>query len=288
MSAMDGVSSISNFIEQASKWGHKAIALTDHGVVQAFPEAMDAGKKYGIKVIYGMEGYLVNDDVEFVEGNDIYSLYEEFIVFDIETTGLSSKNNKITEIGAIKIKNGEIIDSYSSLINPEINIPAKITELTGITNDMVKDKPTIEFILSEFLKFIGDRPVVVHNADFDIAFIRENMKRINGIFTNTIVDTLKLSRVLLPNLKRHRLNIVAKELNIPLLNHHRAVDDARATAGIFIKFIEIMKTMGIASLKDINNQLGNKVDFRKLNTYHIVILAKSGRFKNLYKMYRII
>lgn len=285
MSAMDGVSSISDFIEQASKWGHKAIALTDHGVVQAFPEAMDAGKKYGIKVIYGMEGYLVNDDVEFVEGNDIYSLDEEFIVFDIETTGLSSKNNKITEIGAIKIKNGEIIDSYSSLINPEINIPAKITELTGITNDMVKDKPTIEFILSEFLKFIGDRPVVVHNADFDIAFIRENMKRINGIFTNTIVDTLKLSRVLLPNLKRHRLNIVAKELNIPLLNHHRAVDDARATAGIFIKFIEIMKTMGIASLKDINNQLGNKVDFRKLNTYHIVILAKNQvGLKNLYKI----
>ncbi|HZK57232.1 MAG TPA: PolC-type DNA polymerase III [Clostridia bacterium] len=285
MSAMDGVSSISDFVEQASKWGHKAIALTDHGVVQAFPEAMDAGKKYGIKILYGVEGYFVNDRVKIVEGSSTYQFDEEFVVFDIETTGLSSKNDKITEIGAVKIKNGRITGSYSSLINPEIEIPAKITKLTGITDDMVRDKPTVETVLPEFLKFIGDRPVVAHNAGFDVAFIRENMKRIDGIFTNTIIDTLNLSRALLPNLKRHRLNIVAKELKVPLLEHHRAVDDSRATAKIFVELIEIMKSKNISSLKDINNQLGAKIDFKKLNTYHIVILAKNQiGLENLYKI----
>ena len=285
MSAMDGISTISDFIEQASKWGHRAVALTDHGVVQAFPEAMNAAKEHGVKVIYGMEGYLVNDEAMIVKGNDAYSLDDEFIVFDIETTGLSSRNDKITEIGAVKIKDGEIVDNYSSLINPERDIPEKIIKMTGITDEMVKDKPTVETILPEFLKFIGDRPVVAHNADFDIAFIRENMKRIDKAFTNTTIDTLNLSRVLLPDLKRHRLNIVAKELNIPLLNHHRAVDDANATARIFIKFIEIMKTMNIMSLKDINGRLGTEIDIKKLNTYHIIILAKNQTgLENLYKI----
>ncbi len=285
MSAMDGVSPIGDFVEQASKWGHKAIAITDHGVVQAFPEAMNAGKKYGIKIIYGMEGYLVNDSVEFIEGDNSYKLDEKFVVFDIETTGLSSRNDKITEIGAVKINGGKIIDSYSSLINPEINIPAKIIELTGITDEMVKDKPTIEVVLPEFLEFVGDRPIVAHNAGFDTAFIRENIKRIGGMFSNTIVDTLELSRVLLPNLKRHRLNVVAKELNIPLLNHHRALDDAKATAKVFIEFIRIMKTKNISSLENINSQLGEEIDFKKLNTYHVIILVKNKiGLQNLYKI----
>ncbi len=285
MSAMDGVSAVSDFVEQAAKWGHKAIAVTDHGVVQAFPEAMDAGKKYGVKIIYGVEGYLVNDKIELVEGNDDYSFDEEFIVFDIETTGLSSKNDRITEIGAVKIKGNKIIDSFSSLINPEIDIPAKIIKLTGITDDMVKNKPTIETILPEFLKFIGNRPVVAHNAGFDTAFIRENMRKINDIFTNTIVDTLNLSRALLPDLKRHRLDVVAKELNVPLPNHHRALGDAEATAGIFIRLMEIMKTEGMTSLKDVNSRLGAKIDFKKLKTYHIVILAKNQTgLENLYKI----
>ncbi|MFW5648376.1 MAG: PolC-type DNA polymerase III [Candidatus Alkaliphilus sp. MAG34] len=285
MSAMDGVSSISDFVEQASKWGHKAVALTDHGVVQAFPEAMDAGRKYGIKIIYGMEGYFVNDRIKIVEGNDTYSFDEEFVVFDIETTGLSSRNDKITEIGAVKIKNGRIIDSYSSLINPEIEIPVKITKLTGITDDMVRDKPTVETVLPEFLKFVGERPVIAHNAGFDVAFIRENIKKIDEIFTNTIIDTLNLSRALLPNLKRHRLDIVAKELKVPLLDHHRAVDDSKATAKIFIELIKIMRSKNIFSLEDINNQLGTKIDFKKLNTYHIVILAKNQTgLENLYKI----
>lgn len=285
MSSMDGVSTVTDLVKQASKWGHRAIAVTDHGVVQAFPEAMDASKKYGVKVIYGMEGYLVDDEVRLIEGNDNYSLDDEFVVFDIETTGLSNKNDKITEIGAIKVKNGQIIDNYSALVNPERDIPEKITELTGITNDMVKDKPTIETVLPEFLKFIGSNPIVAHNADFDTGFIRENADRINKSFTNTTIDTLKLSRVLLPNLKRHRLNIIAKELNISLLNHHRAVDDARATAEMFIKFIEMMKERDIITLKDINDQLGTKIDFKTLKTYHIVILAKNQLgLENLYKI----
>jgi len=285
MSAMDGISSITNLIKKASKWGHKAIAVTDHGVVQAFPEAMDASKKYGIKVIYGMEGYLVDDEVNLVDGEENYSLDDEFVVFDIETTGLSSKNDGITEIGAVRIKNNKILDSFSALVNPEQHIPEKIVELTGITNDMVKEKPTIEMVLPEFLKFIGNSPIVAHNADFDAGFIRDKVNRYNMNFKNTIVDTLKLARALLPNLKKHRLNIIAKELNISLENHHRAVDDAKATAEMFIKFIDMMKERDIVSLKDINSELSTKIDFKTLKTYHIIILAKNYTgLENLYKI----
>ncbi|MBU5677456.1 PolC-type DNA polymerase III [Alkaliphilus sp. MSJ-5] len=285
MSAMDGTASITDLIKKASKWGHKAIAVTDHGVVQAFPEAMDAGKKYGVKVIYGMEGYLVDDEVNLIEGEEEYSLDDEFVIFDIETTGLSSKNDEITEIGAVKIKNNMIIDSFSALINPEKSIPEKIVELTGITNDMVKDKPTIATVLPEFLEFIGNSPVVAHNADFDTGFIRDKANRYNMKFNNITIDTLKLARVLLPNLKRHRLNVIAKELNISLENHHRAVDDAKATAEMFIKFIEMMKERNIVSLKDINTHLSTKIDFKTLKTYHIVILAKNYTgLENLYKI----
>ncbi|QUH20798.1 PolC-type DNA polymerase III [Alkaliphilus sp. B6464] len=285
MSAMDGTTSITDLIKKASKWGHKAIAVTDHGIVQAFPEAMDAGNKYGVKVIYGMEGYLVDDEVNLIEGEEEYSLDDEFVIFDIETTGLSSKNDEITEIGAVKIKNNMVIDSFSALINPEKNIPEKIVELTGITNDMVKDKPTIATVLPEFFKFIGNSPVVAHNADFDTGFIRDKANRYNMNFNNITIDTLKLARVLLPNLKRHRLNVIAKELNISLENHHRAVDDAKATAEMFIKFIEMMKERNIVSLKDINTHLSTKIDFKTLKTYHIVILAKNYTgLENLYKI----
>ncbi len=285
MSSMDGVSSITNIIKRASEWNHKAIAVTDHGVVQAFPEAMDASKKYGVKVIYGLEGYLVDDEISIVEGENNYSLDDEFIVFDIETTGLSNKNDGITEIGAVKIKNNNVIDRFSALINPEKHIPEKIVELTGITNDMVKDKPTIENVLPEFLEFIGSSPVVAHNADFDVGFIRNKSERYGMEFNNTVIDTLKIARALLPNLKKHKLNIIAKELNVSLENHHRAVDDAKATAEIFIKFIEIMKEKNILTLKDININLSTKIDFKKLRPYHIVILAKNQiGLENLYKI----
>ena len=287
MSSMDGMSSATDLISRAAKWGHKAIAITDHGVVQAFPEAMEAAKKHGIKVIYGVEGYLVNDENKLVDvGNELYSLDDEFVVFDIETTGLSNVNDRITEIGAIKIRNGKIVDDFSSLINPKIPIPEKITKLTGIDDLMVANAPTIEKILPEFWDFVGESPLVAHNADFDIGFIRENLKRLGyDKIKNPIVDTLTLSRVLLTRLKRYRLNVIAKELNVVLENHHRAVDDAKATAEIFIKLVDLMKNKEISTLQDINKILRKKVDITKLNTYHIILLAQNQTgLKNLYKI----
>ncbi|SES68404.1 DNA polymerase III catalytic subunit, PolC type [Natronincola peptidivorans] len=286
MSSMDGISNTSDLIQLASKWGHKAIAITDHGVVQAFPEAMEASKKYGIKVIYGMEGYIVNDEEKLIEiSNDSYSLEDEYIVFDIETTGLSNATDKITEIGAIKIRNRQVIDKFSSLINPKIPIPEKITQITGINNEMVENAPTIEEVLPKFLDFIGTSCVVAHNAAFDVGFIRVNANELGHEFINPVVDTLKLSRILLSHLKRHKLNTIAKELNVTLENHHRAVDDAKATAEIFMKFIDLMKDKDIHTLQDINQFLGKKVDFKKLDTYHIILLAKNEiGLKNLYKI----
>ncbi|SDK46933.1 PolC-type DNA polymerase III [Natronincola ferrireducens] len=286
MSSMDGVSSTTNLIKRAAEWGHKAVAITDHGVVQAFPEAMEAAKKFGIKPIYGIEGYIVNDEEKLVDiDKETYSLEDEYIVFDIETTGLSNINDKITEIGAVKIKGKEIIDRFSTLINPGIDIPEKIIQLTGITNEMVKSAPSIEEILPEFFGFIGDSCLVAHNAAFDIGFIRENAKKLDLQLNNPVVDTLKLSRILLNHLKRHKLNVIAKELNITLENHHRAVDDAKATAEIFIKLIELMNSKDIYTLQDINEKLVQKVDIKKLDTYHIILLAQNQiGLKNLYTL----
>lgn len=286
MSSMDGVSKTSELIKTAANWGHEAIAITDHGTVQAFPEAMLSAKKYNIKVIYGLEGYLVNDSEKLIRIKDkIYSFDDEYVIFDIETTGLSNIYDRITEIGAIKIKEKKIIDSFSSLVNPQMSIPNKITELTGITNEMVKDSPAIKDILPEFLKFIGDSPLVAHNASFDIGFIRQNAKKLGYSIENTAVDTLMLSRILLKHLKRHRLNIVAKDLNVSLENHHRAVDDAMATTEIFIKLVDIMNQKNIYSLQDINEKLGPKIDVRKLDTYHVILLAQNKKgLKNLYKI----
>ncbi|KJF26020.1 DNA polymerase III PolC [Clostridium aceticum] len=286
MSSMDGVSNTTQLIKTAAKWGHPAIAITDHGVVQAFPEAMEASREHGIKVIYGMEGYLVNDEDKLVNiDEEIYSLEDEYIVFDIETTGLSNKNDRITEIGAVKIKNKQIVDRFSTLVNPQATIPQKIIELTGITNEMVQEAPSIEEVLPSFLNFVGGSCLVAHNADFDMGFIRVNAKKLGCDLSSPVVDTLKLSRVLLTQLKRHKLNVVAKELGIPLENHHRAVEDAEATAKVFIKFIEMMQDKSIATLQEINQHLGKKVDISKLNTYHIMVLAQNQvGLKNLYHL----
>jgi len=285
MSSMDGVCNASDLIRRASEWGHKAVAITDHGVVQAYPEAIAASKKYGIKVIYGIEGYIMNDGSPLVHNCNNQSLDGTYIVFDIETTGLSFKHDKITEIGAVKINKGEIVDKFSALINPEIKIPSKIVELTGITDEMVKDKPTIDKILPKFLDFIGDSPVVAHNASFDTSFIKENCSKLNCEFNNTIIDTLSLSRILVPDIKRHKLNILAKHFNVKLENHHRAVDDAQATGEIFIQLISILKDKDISTLNEINSLLAGKTDHTKLDTYHINILVKNYTgLKNLYKL----
>ncbi|SHJ44293.1 PolC-type DNA polymerase III [Tepidibacter formicigenes] len=284
MSAMDAVTSASKLIERAAKWGHKAIAITDHGVVQGFPEAMDAAKKYGIKVIYGVEGYLVNDTNPIIKNPNKLPLEQNFVVFDIETTGFSAKNDRITEIGAVKIKNFEIVDRFSVLVNPEKSIPYKVQELTGITNDMVKNEPTIEKIMPEFLEFIKGSVLVAHNADFDIGFIKENCNRLSLEFNNRFIDTIALAKELLPNLKRYKLNIVAKELNVSLENHHRAVDDAEATSEIFIKFLDMLKEKGVSTLNQVN-EIFKETDYKKIRTNHITILVKNYTgLKNLYKI----
>ena len=284
MSSMDALCNTKKLVKQAATWGHKAIAITDHGVVQAFPEAMDAGKANGIKILYGVEGYLVEDNAPIIRDANDKDLSQTFVVFDLETTGFSNKNDKITEIGAVKVKNFEIVDRFNELINPEKDISYKVQELTGITNDLIKDKPTIEEILPRFMEFVGDSVLVAHNAEFDIGFINQKCKEMNIEFKNKSVDTLMLSRILLPHLKRFKLNNLTKELGVPLHNHHRAVDDAAATAQIFIKFLEMLEKKGAKKLSDVNEVLGG-IDYTKLKTKHITLIAQNlAGIKNLYKI----
>ena len=284
MSSMDALCNTKKLVKQAATWGHKAIAITDHGVVQAFPEAMDAGKANGIKILYGVEGYLVEDNAPIIRDANDKDLSQTFVVFDLETTGFSNKNDKITEIGAVKVKNFEIVDRFNELINPEKDISYKVQELTGITNDLIKDKPTIEEILPRFMEFVGDSVLVAHNAEFDIGFINQKCKEMNMEFKNKSVDTLMLARILLPHLKRFKLNNLTKELGVPLHNHHRAVDDAAATAQIFIKFLDMLEKKGAKKLSDVNEVLGG-IDYTKLKTKHITLIAQNlAGIKNLYKI----
>ena len=282
MSAMDGVSHTKDLIQRAIDWGHEAITITDHGVVQAFPDAMDMGKE--IKIIYGVEAYMINDKKEIVNGNLEGRKFDDFVVFDIETTGLSPKNNKITEIGAIKIINGEIAESYSQLINPGVVIPELIVKLTGITDEMVAEKPNISEVLPSFKEFIGDSVLVAHNATFDMGFIRENYKAINVSIDNPVLDTLELSRAVFPRLKSHKLNLIAKHLKVDLLNHHRAVDDALATANILLKILEMVQDKKFQNLSELNT-LKSSADITKGDMYHTIILAKNqSGLKDLYKL----
>ena len=284
MSSMDGITNVKRLITQAHKWGHDAIAITDHGVVQAFPEAMEISKKLGIKVIYGVEGYLVNDKKEIISGLQCDEKYDEFVIFDIETTGLSAINDSITEIGAIKVKNGEVIDTFSHLVNPQREIPEFITKLTGITDEMVAEKPTIEKIVPLFQDFIKNSVLIAHNASFDVGFIRENFKKSNLKLSNPVLDTLELSRAVFPDLKNHKLNTLSKHLDITLENHHRAVDDAKATKDIFLKIMDLLKEKEVTELSDLNRLNTNK-DITKDRVYHVTILAKNlVGLKNLYKL----
>ena len=286
MSAMDGVTSATKLIERAAKWGHKAIAITDHGVVQAFPDAQIAAKKNKMKVLYGVEGYLVNDGVPIAINDKNEDFNDTFIVFDIETTGFSAKNDKIIEIGAVKIKNREVIDTFSEFIYPKCKIPYKITELTGITDEMVKDSDPIEVVLPKFMEFIDGCAVVAHNAAFDTGFIKKNCNDLGLEFTSTIVDTVPMARFLYPDLKRVKLNLVAKYLGVSLENHHRAVDDAKATAEIFLISIKKMiEELNINNIKELNNEFLEKMDIKKEKTFHIIIFAKTqAGMKSLYKL----
>ncbi|KEI13642.1 DNA polymerase III PolC [Clostridium novyi B str. ATCC 27606] len=285
MSAMDGMSSAKALIERAAKWGHPAVAITDHGVVQAYPEAMDAAKKYNIKVIYGVEAYLVNDGVPIVTNVKGQTINNTFVVFDLETTGFSSEYDKIIEIGAVKIKNGNIIDSFSTFINPEIKIPYNITELTSITNDDVKNADTIDNVLPKFIEFCKDSVLVAHNANFDMSFIRKNCNDLSIDINYTVMDTVPLAKFLFPELKRYKLNTIARHLGVSLENHHRAVDDAKATADILLCCFKLLDDMKITSLDSLNKEFLGNIDVKKLPTYHLIILAKNQvGLKNLYKL----
>lgn len=285
MSDMDGVSSAKAIVKRAMSWGHKAVAITDHGVLQAFPEAMETARGKDLKILYGVEGYLMNDNSEAVINPKGQRLDGEYVVFDIETTGLSFKNHKITEIGAVKICNGEVIDHFSALIDPQVPLEAKITELTGITDEMLAGKPLIQEVLPQFLDFVGTAALVAHNASFDTAFIKENCRQFGYEFDYTILDTLTLSRLLLKELKRHRLNMIAKHLGISLENHHRAVDDAKATAEIFQRFVEMLKENECETVDDINLYSVKNMDYQMMDTNHVIILVKDYvGLKNLYQL----
>jgi len=286
MSAMDGITSVKDYIKRAKKWGHKAIAITDHGVVQAFPDAMSAGKDCGVKVIYGVEAYLVDDLGAVVQSPRAQGFDDEYVVFDIETTGLQKETNQVIEIGAVKIKNKKKIDSFSALIDPKVKLPPKIIELTGITDDMLEGQPEEKEVIPKFLEFIGDSVLVAHNANFDVGFIRVAAKRVSKKeITNTVLDTVELSRTLFPELSRHKLNVVAEHLGISLENHHRAVDDAEATSEIFLKCIELLESRDVHDLHGINGLASEFIDKSKLKTYHAIILVKNLKgLRNLYEL----
>lgn len=285
MSSMDAVVPAGKLIERAAKWGHKAIAITDHGVVQAFPDAAAAAKKNNIKVIYGVEAYIVDDLTSIVLRPKGQTFDDTYIVFDIETTGFIPGKDKVTEIGAIKIKNGEIIDSFQTFVNPKQPITQEIMELTGINNEMVANAPAIEEVLPRFLDFIGNGVLVAHNAEFDVSFISYFANQLNYEINHSIIDTLGIARLLLPNLTKHKLNYVAEALNIELKNHHRAIDDAYATALIFLEFIQRFKKESIQTLDEINIYAAKQIDVKKLKTYHAIILVKNQTgLVNLYKM----
>ena len=287
MSDMDGVSDVKDIVRRAMKWGHKAIAITDHGDVQAFPDANHTvPSDSDFKVIYGVEAYLVDDLKGLVTDSQNQDLDADYVVFDLETTGFSPETNRIIEIGAVKVQNGKIVDKFSTFVNPQVPIPFRIEQLTSINDSMVIDAPVIADILPEFMKFCEGCVMVAHNADFDMSFIKKNCQRLNIDCKPTIVDTVALARVLLPNLNRFKLDTVAKALGVSLENHHRAVDDAGCTAEIFVKFIEMLRERGMSTLDEVNAMGTSSVqNVQKMPTYHAIILATCDQGRtNLYKL----
>jgi len=285
LSAMDGIVKPDELVKRAIHWGHKALAITDHGVVQAFPEVFHAAEKSDLKIIYGVEGYLEGENPKAVYGKSNEILSGSFVVFDIETTGFSPKLNEIIEIGAVKIADGKIVDNFSEFIKPENPIPYHITELTSITQAMVDDADTIETVLPKFIEFCGDAPLVAHNAKFDMSFIRKKAENL-GLKTDfCYIDTLFLSRAILTNLKKHKLDVIAKHLGFAFEGHHRAVNDAEVTTRIFLHFLDSLKQMGIESVNEINGKLPENTNKRFIDSYHIILLAKNqAGLKNLYKL----
>lgn len=286
MSQMDAVTPATELIKRAMKWGMKSIAITDHGVVQSFP---DAHKMLGfdnpdMKVIYGVEAYLVPDKSNIVTSSKNQTLEDTtYCVLDLETTGLSFRTEKITEVGIMKVKNGEVIDEFSCFVNPEKPIPPKVVEVTNITDEMVKDAETIDKVFPKILEFVGDSVLVAHNADFDIGFLKHNAKELGYTLDNTYIDTLRLAKQLFPDFKKYKLGLIADKLGIVVEVAHRALDDVDTTVKVLNVMMNMLKEDGVKTLDDID--ANTTVDFKKLPSYHAIILAKNYvGLKNLYKL----
>ncbi len=287
MSAMDAIISPADLVDAAIRWGHKAIAVTDHGNVQSFPEMMLAVKKRGadLKVLYGMEAYYVNDTARALYGKCDLTLEDEMVVFDLETTGLSNATCEIIEIGAVLIRAGEVLSRYGTFVKPKTEIPPDITRLTGITNEMVADAPTIEDVLPEFLAYIGNRPLIAHNANFDVGFLKAAADAQKRTFSNPYLDTVALSRYLNPSLKKHKLDIVANHYGLGEFDHHRAADDAEMLANIFFCMQKQLREEGIRDFADMVRGMSEQADPLMLKTHHMILIAKNlTGLKNLYKL----
>ena len=296
MSSMDALTVTGKVVAQAAAWGHRAIAITDHGIVQSYPDALKASKNKvagtdePIKILYGCEAYYVNDvdDRIVVHGSTDQLLTDEFVAFDLETTGLSSREDAITEIGAVIYKNGEILDRFQSFVNPHRPLTQKVIDLTGITDDMLKDAPSIETVLPEFLAFCGDRPLAAHNADFDVGFILAACDKLGISYAPTYVDTLIMAQNLMPDLKNHKLNNVAEALSLPEFNHHRAVDDGVTVAHMLTRFIDMLQEHNVTRLQEINDVMvrlrsGGHIMDRQAR--HMILFAKNQLgLRNLYRL----
>lgn len=285
MSQMDAITPCADLIKRAISWGWKSIAITDHGVVQSFPDAHKLLEKTGddIKVIYGVEAYFCPDKDPCVSNSKGQDIDTEYCVFDLETTGISHITEKITEIGIIKIKNGEIIDTFETFVNPEKPIPEEVVNVTHITDDMVKDAETIDKIMPKVLEFMGDSVLVAHNADFDIGYMKYNCEQLGLPFNNTHIDTLRLAKAIFPEFSRYKLGFIADKLGIKVDVAHRALDDVKTLVAVFKEMIERAKDRKATTIDDFDNVF--ETDFRKLPSYHMIILAQNYvGLKNLYKL----
>ena len=290
MSQMDGMTSATDLIKRAMNWGMKSIAITDHGVVQAFPEAhkLLGFDNHDIKIIYGVEAYLAPDKVSPVSFSKGQSIDTTYCVLDLETTGFSFRTEKITEVGIMKVKNGEVIDEFSCFVNPEKPIPQRVVEVTNITDDMVKDAETIDKVMPKILEFVGDSVLVAHNADFDIGFLKYNANELGLSLDNTYLDTLRLAKDLFPDYKKYKLGKIAENLGIKVEVAHRALDDVDTTVKVLNVMLNMLKEKGVETLDDITKKIAGEADFKKLPTYHAIILATNYvGLKNLYKLVSI-
>ncbi|PZE22415.1 PolC-type DNA polymerase III [Paenibacillus xerothermodurans] len=285
MSTMDAITSVDKYIKTAAKWGHKAIAITDHSGIQCYPDAYKAAKKHGIKVIYGLEANVVDDGVPVVTNARSQTLADaDYIVFDIETTGLSVVNNKIIELAGVRMKDGKEIDRFATFVNPHERIPYNIQQLTNINDDMVRDAPDLEDVLPKFFDFIGDSVLVAHNARFDMGFIQANCKRLGlPVVNNPSLDTLELARLLFPAMKNHRLNTLTEKFKINLDNHHRAIDDSVALGHVLFNLIKEANQRGLSDLAQLNDNVGKNL--KNTRPFHCCIYAKNavGK-KNLFSL----